>query len=65
MKNVLLGGKNFNFSFCLYSFRKYVSYFSYNKIFVIPEYIMKRPVFLCSVAQLYLEQRSECKQNME
>ena len=45
MKNNLLGKKMLSCSFYLYKFRKYVSYGFPIKSFVIPEYIMKRPVF--------------------
>jgi len=44
MKNNLLGKKFLSCSFYLYRFRKYVSYVFPIINFLIPEYIMKRPV---------------------
>jgi hypothetical protein len=46
MKNNLFGGKKIlSCSFYLYRFRKYVSYgFPITNFFIIPVYIMKRPV---------------------
>jgi hypothetical protein len=45
MKNDFLGKKLLSCSFYLYRFRKYLSYgFPIIIFFVIPEYIMKRPV---------------------
>jgi len=44
MKNNLLGEKNWDDSYICKSFRKYVSYGFPIIFFVIPEYIMKRPV---------------------
>jgi hypothetical protein len=41
----ILGEKILSCSFCLYRFRNYVSYGFPMIIFVIPEHIMKRPVF--------------------
>jgi len=41
----LTGGGELNYSFYLYRFRKHVSYGFLEQIFVIPEYIMKRPVY--------------------
>jgi hypothetical protein len=52
------GEKKWSCSFYLHRFRKYVIRVSYNKIFVIPEYIMKRPVQL-NMYKVYINMPEE------